>query len=87
MRKGQVNRRVKTKPAFNHIARGSALECGACLDVMVAMNLVAFSNIEQGKAYLCEIVSMLTSLARSVGERVREDGVEYVTLEVADGDV
>ncbi len=40
------------------IARGSALECAACLDVLV----------EEGKSVLIEIVSMLVGLIRANSE-------------------
>lgn len=55
------------------MALGSALESGACLDVMVAMQVASIPEIQPGKALLVEIVAMLTKLAKSVaGERVRE---------------
>jgi four helix bundle protein len=63
----------KDQARFYDNARGSALECGACLDVMVAMQIVSTPEIQPGKAFLVEIVAMLTALAKSVaGERVRE---------------
>lgn len=63
----------KDQARFYDIARGSALECGACLDVMVAMKVVSTPETQPGKAFLVEIVAMLTALAKSVaGERVRE---------------
>jgi four helix bundle protein len=61
-------------------ARGSALECAACLDVLVAMQLVLPQEIESGIEQVAEIVAMLTSLAKSVaGGRVNEDTVSYST--------
>ena len=50
---------------FFDIARGSALECSACLDVMVASKLTEPDVAEQGKRQLIEIVSMLVGLIRS----------------------
>ncbi|KAA1260535.1 hypothetical protein LF1_30750 [Rubripirellula obstinata] len=65
---------------FYDIARGSALECGACLDVMVAMNLLSSQEIQPGKSFLIQIVAMLTSLAKSVaGQRTREEPNDYKT--------
>ena len=65
---------------FYDIARGSALECGACLDVMVAMNLLSSEETQPGKSFLIEIVAMLTSLAKSVaGQRVRDEPADYKT--------
>ena len=46
-------------------ARGSTLECAACLDVLVAKSLVEQSAAMEGKEMLIEIVSMLVGLIRS----------------------
>ena len=68
-----------TKPdrcRFFDIARGSALECAACLDVLAARNRV--KGIEKGKESLVQIVSMLVGLIRSTSaDRVHEEGAEY----------
>ena len=70
----------KDQARFYDIARGSALECGACLDVLVAMDIASESDVCRGKELLIEIVAMLTALARSVaGERVREEEQSYDT--------
>ena len=50
------------------IARGSALECAACLDVLVAKKVIDASKIEHGKELLTRIVQMLVGLIRSVSE-------------------
>ena len=50
---------------FFDIARGSALECSACLDVLVAKKIVSGSKAEEGKATLVAIVSMLVGLIRA----------------------
>ena len=50
---------------FLDIARGSALECAACLDVMVAKKLIDQSVVDAGKQSLIEIVSMLVGLIRA----------------------
>jgi len=71
----------KDQAKFYDIARGSALECGACLDVMVAMKLLSLPEIQKGKAYLAEIVAMLTALTKSIaGERIREESEFYRLL-------
>ena len=68
----------KDQAKFYDIARGSALECGACLDVLVAMKIVSKQEIQNGKTFLVEIVAMLTALSKSVaGERVREEEQDY----------
>ena len=50
---------------FFDIARGSALECAACLDVLVAKRLIDTELATQGKSVLVEIVSMVIGLIRS----------------------
>ena len=56
----------KDQARFYDIARGSTLECGACLDVLVAMDGAQSTDIKRGKEFLAEIVAMLTALARRV---------------------
>lgn len=63
---------------FFDIARGSAVECAACLDVLVTKKLLTALEIEEGKTLLISIVAMLVGLIRSQeGTRVREDTDEY----------
>jgi four helix bundle protein len=50
---------------FFDTARGSALECAACLDVLVAKKKIEEAAAEEGKASLVEIVSMLVGLIRA----------------------
>lgn len=60
------------------IARGSALECAACLDVLAAKKRIAEGDIAEGKKMLVEIVSMLVGLVKSnSGTRVYEEGGDY----------
>lgn len=62
---------------FDH-ARGSALECAACLDVMVAKGRATTERVDSGKAILLSIVSMLFGLIRSNStNRLHEDAVNY----------
>ena len=68
----------KDQARFYVIAKGSALECGACLDVLVAMNDANVQEIDAGKKALVEIVAMLTQLSRSAAtDRVREDAAGF----------
>lgn len=55
-------------------ARGSALECAACLDVLIAKGLAQEQGVREGKEILFEVVSMLVGLIRSVdSNRIAED--------------
>jgi four helix bundle protein len=59
-------------------ARGSALECAACLDVLVAKSKCTSEQIQSGKELLIEIVSLLIRLIRTISpDRLREESVEY----------
>ena len=63
---------------FFDIARGSALECAACLDVLVAKKRI--EEADMGKAMLVRIVSMLVGLIRSTSpSRVYENSDSYST--------
>jgi four helix bundle protein len=63
---------------FFDIARGSALECAACLDVLVARKHLANAAAIPGKERLVQIVSMLVGLIRSnSADRVYEGEVPY----------
>jgi four helix bundle protein len=63
---------------FFDIARGSALECAACLDVLVAKRRVEHSQIEVGKSMLVEIVAMMIGLIKSnSNNRTFEEPLAY----------
>jgi four helix bundle protein len=49
---------------FYAIARGSALECAAILDVLVLLESADRDEAERGKELLTRIVAMLTKLCR-----------------------
>jgi four helix bundle protein len=50
---------------FFDIARGSALECAAGLDILVAKGRCAAQDVQPGKDRLCSIVSMLVGLIKA----------------------
>ena len=60
-------------------ANGSALECAACLDVLVAKSLREPEQVHAGKSVLAEIVSILITMRKTTANRVREDQVRYRT--------
>ena len=63
-------------------ARGSALESAACLDVMVAKRFIDPNEIQDGKAMLVRIVSMLFGLIRANSDvRVFEEPASYQVVE------
>jgi len=58
-------------------ARGSTVECAACLDVFVAKRLVGMERVWPGKELLYDIVRMLSGLIASIETHVREEEAEY----------
>ncbi len=59
---GNGKRSLADRSRFFEIARGSALECAACLDVLVVRKRLASAEAAQGKTTLIRIVSMLSKL-------------------------
>jgi four helix bundle protein len=68
---------IKDRCRFLDFARGSALECAACLDVLVAKKLSDEAAVRPGKEQLFEIVSMLMGLISSLTARVAEEEGTY----------
>jgi len=63
---------------FFDIARGSALECAASLDVLVVQGMKEEADISEGKEYLRSIVSMLVGLIKANSNRVHDyNGEEH----------
>lgn len=74
----------KDRCRYLDISRGSAFECAACLDVLVAKGHFQQQEIEEGKKQLQGIVSMLMGLISTISDRVSEEGYEYGTDQVGD---
>ena len=55
------------------IARGSGVECAACLDVLVARKKLEASQADEGKAILVEVVSMTAGLIARFSGALHED--------------
>ena len=71
---------AKDRARFLEMARRSALECAACLDVLVVRKLADENQIDPQKARLARIVQMLIGLLRKFSERadvLREDEPRY----------
>jgi four helix bundle protein len=71
---------VKDRARFLEMARGSALECGACLDVLLVRKLTGEEEVIAAKEKLARIVQMLIGLLRKFSDRadvLREDEPEY----------
>src|SRR5437764_7200700 len=71
---------AKDRARFLEIARGSALECAAALDVLVARKLVMLEQVADPKAQLAAIVRMMIGLLKRFSERadvLHEEGGSY----------
>ncbi len=75
----------RDRARFLEIARGSALECAACLDALVVRGLIAEERVSPAKEQLSRIVQMLMGMLRKFSGRadfLREDeGVYSAPLE------
>lgn len=72
---------IRDRCRFLDFARGSALECAACLDVLIAKKLLEEKAVRAGKEQLLEIVSMLVGLINSLSARIQEDAPSYLGSE------
>src|SRR5438132_8307951 len=79
---GKFSARYRAR--FLEMARGSALECAACLDVLVARKFSSNEQIASQKEQLVKIVQMLVGLLRRFSEHadlLREEpkiyGIEH----------
>ena len=66
---GNGKRSVADRIRFLEIARGSALECAACLDVLVVRGKLDGHAAIDGKAMLVRIVSTITKLIAKLLEQ------------------
>ena len=57
--------RKREKARFYRIAKRSATECAALLDILSRLNAVPARELMKGRTRLFEIVSMLTALVKS----------------------
>ena len=79
---GNGKRQGLQRAKFFGDARGSALECAACLDASVAKRIAKSDRIHSGKQLLIRIVAMLTRLVERFDSdefRVRQDEPQCIT--------
>jgi four helix bundle protein len=71
---------MRDRARFLEMARGSALECAACLDVLVARKLASVEQVAAAKTQLAAIVQMMMGLLKRFSERadvLKEDEGDY----------
>jgi four helix bundle protein len=76
---GNGKRQRQMRAKFFDDARGSATECAACLDAMVAKGVMADARIIEGKKMLLRIVSMLCGLVDRFDSpaELRDEAAEF----------
>jgi hypothetical protein len=77
---GNGKRRGQSRAKFFDDARGSATECAACLDALVAKSVFPAERVLEGKTVLLRIVSILCKLVERFdlsGGLLYEEPVEY----------
>ena len=76
---GNGKRQSKLRARFFDDARGSASECAACLDALVAKQVCNDDRIDEGKGLLIRIVAMLTKLISkfSTPQEIRDELDQY----------
>jgi four helix bundle protein len=74
---GNGNRSHPDRCRYFDIARGSSVECAACLDVLVAREKISLSLAEEGKAILLEVVAMTAGLIARFSGAVHEEPATY----------
>ncbi len=58
----------KDRKKFFEVARGSALECASCLDILVAKQRITADRVIEGKEKLRSIVNLLTRMIKNLSE-------------------
>ena len=74
---GNGKRSHPERSRFFDIARGSGVECAACLDVLVARGKLDPAVAQVGKLIMIEAVSMTAGLIARFSGEVREDAAAY----------
>lgn len=74
---GNGKRSPADRRRFLEIARGSAMECAACLDVWAAVGAHEKVELDRCKTLLLRIVAMLSKMTAIPGNSVREEDAEY----------
>jgi four helix bundle protein len=72
---------ARDRTRFFEMARGSALECAACLDLLIARKLTTVEKVTASKEQLVRIVEMLVGLLGRFSDRadlLGEEGADYL---------
>ncbi|HVZ65963.1 MAG TPA: four helix bundle protein [Lacunisphaera sp.] len=75
---GNGKRSALERCRFFDIARGSAVECAACLDVLRVKGRVTETEIAEGKTILLEVVSTTAGLIARFSCQLHEEPAGYL---------
>lgn len=70
---GNEKRSPADRCRYFDTARGSGVECAACLDMLVARKIIPFERAEEGKEILIEVVLMTAGLIARFSAGISED--------------
>jgi four helix bundle protein len=74
---GNGKRSKPDRKRFFEISRGSAFECCAILDVLLACNVIDCEKVEEGKNLLHRIVAMLSKMTETTRKGFYESSTDY----------
>jgi len=74
---GNAKFSMKDRCRYLDIAGGSAVECAAALDVLVAQKRLASEDVRDGKMLLKKIVSLIMGLRSEAQSRIAEEVLPY----------
>ena len=77
---GNEKHLVKERLRCWHNATGSAVQCSACLDVLVARGICSAKQASAGKEMLEQLVRLLVDLRNRYTESVLEDSEGWITM-------
>ena len=73
---GTAKHTIPDRCRYFDTARGSAVECAACLDILITKRVLTMDDIQLGKEMLLAIMPMLIGLIRANSQdRLREETV------------
>ena len=68
---------MRDRKRYFEIARGSAFESAACLDILFAMKSMSHEQVLDGKGLLFRIVSMLSRMISNLADNIHEELPKY----------
>lgn len=74
---GNAKFSMKDRCRYLAIADGSAVECAAALDVLVAQKRLTIDDVREGKMILKQIVSLIMGLRSEAQSRIGEELAPY----------